>query len=426
MGRAIRCAAAALRRCGDALASALVVSAWLLRVVALADDPSVATLEERVDEAIAAAEAALEREDGRLDDLATRRAGRPLADGRPSLSQAAANVRLLNRRIRELEAEGRELRAELKKTLAALGPDLVALARRLSSEGRETAPERDESEEEADEAAAGVLFRDCPDCPEMIVVPPGGFDMGSPATEAGRYDNEGPVRPVTIGYRFAVGVHEVTRGEFGRFVAATNRAMEDSCWMWDGAWREQAGAGWHSPGFFQDDEHPVTCVSWNDAKAYVRWLSERTGEPYRLLSESEWEYVARAGTTTPRWWEAQSPDQCRYANGADATTDYVRAANCNDGHPRTSPVGSYDANGFGLYDVLGNVFEWLDDCWNPGYRNAPLDGRAWEDGNCDRRVFRGGSWLNEPRFLRSAFRVRYAAGYRSNVLGFRVARSLDP
>ena len=411
-----------LRR--SALALALVVAAWSLPAVVLADDPSVAEFEERVDEALAAAEAALAQEEKQLEELAARSSGRPLADGRPSLGQVAANIRLLNRRIEELEAEDRDLRQELKDLLTTRGPDLAALAHRLSVERGKAEPERDGRELADDEATMGRPFRDCPDCPEMIAVPPGRFDMGTPTTEEERYDTEGPVHPVTIAYRFAVGVHEVTRGEFGRFVAATSRAMGNSCWMWDGVWRERSGAGWHSPGFSQDDEHPVTCVTWNDAKAYVRWLSERTGEPYRLLSESEWEYAARAGTTSARWWEARSSDQCRYANGADASTDYARAANCDDGHARTSPVGSYEANDYGLYDVLGNVFEWVEDCWNGGYDGAPSNGGAWETGDCDRRVFRGGAWLNEPRFLRSAFRVRYAVGYRSNVLGFRVARTL--
>ena len=409
------------------LSPALVLVAVLLSADAAAAERSLADIENRVDAALAAAEVALAREETRLDELAERSSGRPLPDGRPSLGQVAANIRLLNRRIRKLGARERELREELRSVLTALDSDISELARRLSSpQRRETAehglPERDGA---IHERAVGTRFRDCPDCPEMVVVPSGRFDMGSPPTEEGRHDNEGPVHPVTIGYRFAAGVHEVTRGEFARFVSATNRVVGSSCWGWDGKWRERSRAGWRNPGFPQGDEHPVTCVSWNDAKAYVRWLSEQTGEPYRLLSESEWEYVARAGTTTARSWGEDPSAQCRHANGADASTDYPRAAGCDDGHSHTSPVGSYEANEFGLHDVSGNVFEWLEDCWNGSYREAPSDGGAWKTGDCDRRVFRGGSWLNEPRFLRSAFRVRYALGYRSNVLGFRVARTLE-
>ena len=411
------------RQCRRMLLPLLTLSAVVLSMDALASDPSLADLEGRVDAALEQAETALDREESRLDELAARSSGRPLADGRPSLGQVAANIRLLDGRIRELRAEKQELHEELKDMLSALGPDIMALAQRLSAVQSEQA-EHGERDEAAHGLAVGSRFRDCPECPEMIVVPPGRFDMGSPPTEVGRHDNEGPVHPVAIGYRFAVGVHEVTRGEFELFVSETGRATGNACWAWDGKWRERSGTGWRNPGFVQGDRHPVTCVSWNDAKAYARWLSERTSGAYRLLSESEWEYVARAGTTTARFWGADAATQCRYANGADSSTEYPRAAGCDDGHSQTSPTGSYDANDFGLHDVLGNVFEWLEDCWNDSYRGAPSDGGAWEAGDCERRVFRGGAWLNESRFLRSAFRVRYAPGYRSNVLGFRVARTL--
>ena len=223
-----------------------------------------------------------------------------------------------------------------------------------------------------------------------------------------------------------MGVHEVTRGEFGRFVAATDRAMGNSCWIWNGKWQAQSGINWRNPGFSQGDDHPAVCVSWNDAAAYVRWLSRETGQAYRLLSEAEWEYVTRAGTMASRYWGGSSRSQCRYANGADASTDFSQKVSCNDGSVRTSPVGHYEPNDFGLYDTLGNVWEWVADCWNGSYQGAPLNGRAWESGDCSQRVFRGGSWFNEPRALRSAFRARYKSGYRSNVLGFRVARTLNP
>lgn len=389
---------------------------------------SLAEFERHIDAALDAAVAALDGEEARLDELAARSSGSPRPDGRPSLGQVAANIRLLNGRITELRADTRELRETMKDVLTKLDPDIAKLAERLSALPPASAEQRGSTErDEADrERPVGSLFRDCPDCPELVVVASGRFDMGSPPTERGRHDNEGPVRPIAIGYRFAVGVHEVTRGEFDRFVSATGRAMGRACWAWDGEWSERPRTGWRDPGFPQDDEHPVTCVSWNDAKAYVRWLSEQTGEPYRLLSEAEWEYVARAGTAMARYWGADSSAQCRYANGADASTGYPQAVDCDDGYAQTSPAGSYDANAFGLHDILGNVFEWLEDCWNDSYRGAPSNGSAWEAGDCDRRVFRGGAWLYEPRFLRSAFRVRYAPGYRSNVLGFRVARSLEP
>ena len=174
----------------------------------------------------------------------------------------------------------------------------------------------------------------------------------------------------------------------------------------------------------------MVCVSWDDVRAYASWLSRRTGERYRLLSESEWEYVARAGTRTARYWGEGESGQCGHANGADASAkrqySYWAAASCDDGHVRTAPVGSYGANAWGLHDVLGNVWEWTGDCWNESYAGAPSDGSSWERGACSNRVLRGGSWRNSPRYLRSAYRDGLFTGYRSLYNGFRVARTLTP
>ena len=271
----------------------------------------------------------------------------------------------------------------------------------------------------------GTKFRDCPECPELVVVPPGSFRMGSPAWEEGRWDDEGPARRVTIAEPFAVGAREVTRGEFARFVSATGRSMGDSCWTWeDGEWESRSGRNWRSPGFRQGDDHPVVCVNWDDARAYVDWLSGETGQGYRLLSESEWEYAARSGTSTARYWGESESGQCRYANGADASTDFGWRTGCDDGYSRTAPVGSFEANGFGLHDMSGNVWEWVEDCWNENYAGAPGDGSAWESGNCSARVLRGGSWYSDPWGLRSALRVRSGSGFRISGYGFRVARTL--
>ena len=276
----------------------------------------------------------------------------------------------------------------------------------------------------------GTTFRDCPECPEMVVVPAGRFEMGSPESESGRVDDEGPVHEVAISRPFAVGVHEVTRGEFARFVSATGRSMGNACWGYDREWKERSGRHWKSPGFRQADDHPVVCVSWEDAQAYVWWLSRETGEEYRLLSESEWEYVARAGTTTARYWGEGESGQCRYANGADRTAKrHIRGwkvADCDDGHYQTAPVGSFHANGYKLHDVLGNVWEWTEDCWNESYDGAPRDGSAWTSGECGLRVLRGGSWGILPGFLRSAFRGRDTTGVRGSGAGLRVARTLTP
>ena len=275
----------------------------------------------------------------------------------------------------------------------------------------------------------GETFRDCPTCPQMVVVPAGSYQMGSPSYEEGRDDDEGPVHRVTIGQPFAVGVYEVTRGEYGRFVGATGHAGGKSCHVWEGgSWEEQSGLNWRDPGFRQSEREPVVCMNWRDARAYVEWLSRETGQSYRLLSEGEWEYVARAGTTTARYWGESEAGQCRYANGGDQTAQQHNSgwtvAACDDGHYRTAPVGSFRPNAFGLYDVMGNVWEWTQDCWNASYAGAPSDGRAWERGECGRRVLRGGSSFYVPGNLRSASRLWSTAGLRGSDLGFRIARSL--
>ena len=173
-------------------------------------------------------------------------------------------------------------------------------------------------------------------------------------------------------------------------------------------------------------------MSWKDAQEYVDWLSKETGRKYRLLSESEWEYLARGGTSTSRYWGGSEGGQCEHANGADRTLysskSYPQdvAASCDDGHLRTAPVGSFRPNGYGLHDVSGNVWEWVEDCSHGSYLGAPADGSAWTSGsNCGSRVTRGGSWASYPSRLRSANRDRFNAGNQYDIVGFRVARSLE-
>ena len=252
-------------------------------------------------------------------------------------------------------------------------------------------------------APPSQLFRDCERCPLMVTVPAGTFFMGSPPSEEGRDEEEGPQRYVTIEYPFAVGVYEVTFDEW------------EAC---------RRGGG--CPGDRPDDEgwgrdrRPVINVSWNEAQAYVSWLSAQTGQRYRLLSEAEWEYVARSGTETARYWGESESGQCRYANGNEV---YVE---CSDAYEYTAPVGSFAPNAFGLHDVLGNVAEWTEDCWNDSYADAPRDGRPWQSTDCSRRVLRGGSWMDDPGWLRSAHRgwdetFFFGSFHR----GFRVARTLN-
>ena len=235
---------------------------------------------------------------------------------------------------------------------------------------------------------------------DMVIVPAGSFTMGSPVDEVGRYSREVPQHQVTISQSFAVGKYEVTRGQFKAFIDATEY---------------DAGSAWRNPGFEQTDAHPVVHVSWNDAQAYVDWLSASTKKEYRLLSEAEWEYVARAGTTTTyHFGNTISQGQANY-----------------DGHNGgTVAVGSYSANAFGLHDVHGNVWEWVEDCWHSDYTDAPSDGSAWGS-DCHAtfsgyRVLRGGSWHINARNLRSAVRSGTGAGDRGSDTGFRIARTLTP
>ena len=324
------------------------------------------------------------------------------------------------------------LTQEQAETLMAQGREVAAEQRQRGEARRRTEAEQERRETERRRAAEavrqrtqpGATFRDCPTCPQMVVVPGGSYQMGSPSYEARRDENEGPVHRVTIGQAFAVGVYEVTVGGYGRFVSTTGYEGESGCWVWTGGkWEEEQGRSWRDPGYRQSEREPVVCMSWQDARAYAEWLSRQTGESYRLLSEAEWEYVARAGSTTARYWGEGEAGQCRYANGRDSSWAN-NGVSCDDGYARTAPVGSYQANGFGLFDVLGNVWEWTQDCWNGSYAGAPRDGRAWERGECSRRVLRGGSWFIKPRILRSAIRGRYTADFRFNINGFRIARSL--
>ena len=248
----------------------------------------------------------------------------------------------------------------------------------------------------------GRIIRDCEVCPEMVVVPPGSFMMGSPDSEADRMPWEGPQHRVTIDYAFAVGVYAVTFEE------------------WDACVRG-GGCDGYEPGDYGwgRGRRPVIHVSWDDAWRYADWLTEQTGEEYRLLSEAEWEYVARAGTETARYWGDSEALQCFYANGNDDDVS------CSDGYDETAPVGSFQPNGFRLYDVLGNAWEWVDDCWNRDYEGAPFDGSAWYGGDCSQRVLRGGSWFIEPDYLRSALRYWDQAGNRFYSDGFRLARTIN-
>ena len=287
--------------------------------------------------------------------------------------------------------------------------------------------------------APGTSFRDCSSgCPEMVVVQQGRFTMGAPAGEEERENlpdqrrgRSVPQHLVTIRHKLAIAKFDVTRDEYAQFVAETNRPDPDSCETLNASGTFIATNGnWHSPGFPQTGRDPVVCVSWDDAQAYVAWLSAKAGHVYRLPTEAEWEYAARAGTTTARYGSDNPAELCRYTNVGDL--DYseqhpgdsgVNRA-CRDGYAFTSPVGSFPPNQFGLYDMLGNVLNWNEDCSNANYSGAPTDGTAWQSGDCGRRVVRGGSWDADLSGVRSANRRGPPTSYRNTTLGFRVARTL--
>jgi formylglycine-generating enzyme required for sulfatase activity len=234
--------------------------------------------------------------------------------------------------------------------------------------------------------------------------------MGQGAERA-LVDREKPQHRVAIPEPFAVGKHPVTRGQFAAFIDATAHDMSGGCWMWTGDKSEQSPtADWCSPGFEQTDHHPVVGVSWEDAKAYVEWLGRETGQPHRLPSEAEWEYACRAGTRTRYSWgdDLPTPEHAHFGRNKGGTTAVV----------------SYPPNPWGLHDMYANVFEWVEDCWNEGYSDAPRDGSAWTSGDCSRRMVRGGSWFDVPWLLRSAIRLRIVPDYRYFYFGFRVARML--
>src|SRR5271165_5308656 len=240
------------------------------------------------------------------------------------------------------------------------------------------------------DAKPGDFFRDCEGCGEMVVVPAGAFDMGS-STE---YEN--PMHRVTFAKQFAIGRYEVTFDEW-------DRCVEDN-----GCKAQPDDRGWGR------GDRPVINVSWDDAKAFTTWLSQKTGQTYRLPSEAEWEYAARAGTTTAYWW------------GRDVGSRQANCRECNTGSgQQTSPVGSYKANAFGLYDTAGNTAEWVEDCWNDNYRGAPKDGSAWTAGQCRLRVLRGGAYDSQAKSVHSTARFRYDTDVRYSANGFRVARELQ-
>jgi formylglycine-generating enzyme required for sulfatase activity len=234
-------------------------------------------------------------------------------------------------------------------------------------------------------------FTECYGCPTMVAVPAGSFLMGSPSEEPGRFADEGPQHRVTIARPFAVGLVPVTSDQW-------NTCVDDhGC-----------------SGIRASGANPVSALSWDDANAYLKWLSKKTGRTYRLPTEAEYEYAARAGDPAAFPWGPEVGKNNADCNGCGSSSDNRFAA----------MVASFAANGFGLYDMVGDIFEWVQDCYHDSYKDAPADGAAWMSGDCSTHVLRGGDWHTDPRYVRSAARVKYG-NYRSPYVGFRAARTLS-
>ncbi len=276
----------------------------------------------------------------------------------------------------------------------------------------------------ADPAAGkkpGETFKDCADCQTMVVLPAGSFKMGSTPEEQTREGvpatfaiHEGPVRDISFARPFAIATTETTRGQFARFVKATNRPIPTECATYnptDDTWAGTKGqaASWQNPGFAQTDEHPVVCISVNDALDYAAWMTKSTGHHYRVPSEAEWEYAARGGTRTTRPWGDAPTQICARArimtSGTFAAIGYPDSWTdelvCSNKASFTAPVASFDANPWGVYDMLGNAWEWVADCAAPDHATLPADGSMETHGDCNHRLAKGGAfhsrfWLARP------------------------------
>lgn len=296
-------------------------------------------------------------------------------------------------------------------------------------------------------AAQSAPLRDCAECPELVQIAPGQFAMGADVEEPRRLGlpeywvkREQPRHTVRVERGFAIGRYEVTRGEFAAFARETGYGPTAGCWHFVGSeWLLDESRSWRDAKTDQTDTQPVTCVNWHDAQAYLQWLSQKTGRRYRLASEAEWEYVARAGTTTAYWFGDTPESICKYVNLGDLTTQdrfgwdktqikYKELSDwkgqpCKDGFAAMAPVTETVANPFGVHGLLGNANEWVADCWNDTHQGAPGDQSARESGaDCGLRVMKGQGWTAISASTRAAFRLKMNATDRRFTFGFRVLR----
>jgi formylglycine-generating enzyme required for sulfatase activity len=299
----------------------------------------------------------------------------------------------------------------------------------------------------ASDPPVAAAIRDCDTCPELVLIPAGEFLMGADIAQPRKLGlpefwatREQPVTHVTIERAFYLGRYEVSRGEFARFAAATGYSPAPGCWHFVGSeWLFDETRNWQDAGIDQNDEHPVTCINWLDAQAYLTWLSATTGKAYRLASEAEWEYAVRAGTQTVYWFGDDPARICEFVNLGDITTrerfgwdeteikyemmDNWKGEDCRDGYAAMAPVYETAANPFGLHGMLGNANEWVADCWNDDHSEASGDQAARLIGaDCGLRVMRGQGWTAIAASTRPAFRLKMNATDRRFTFGFRVAR----
>ncbi|MDG2321714.1 MAG: SUMF1/EgtB/PvdO family nonheme iron enzyme [Rhodospirillaceae bacterium] len=286
-----------------------------------------------------------------------------------------------------------------------------------------------------------TIIKDCETCPELVVIEAGGsFVMGAEKAEGDTWgmlermsSNERPTAEITISQRYAIGRTEVTRAQFAVFVDETGFKTKKGCFhLTSAGWSMQPKLSWRDDSIGGSDAHPVPCLRRPEMAAYMDWLTTKTGQTYRLPSEAEWEYAARAGSSYPTFWGEDWTDACVYQNGADQSfvkvapdIPYGQFADCDDGYAFTSPAGTYAPNAFGLYDVAGNVGEWTSDCYAQGHADAPADGSPLQKRSCKAWVAKGGSWAGFPGLLRVSTRLRIIARTTGSGFGFRVARDVN-
>ncbi len=280
----------------------------------------------------------------------------------------------------------------------------------------------------------GKPFKDCKDCPQMVLLPTGSFQMGASEGEPGAMASERPAHTVSLKQKIAFSVHEVTLGEYRRYLRESGAGVETLCSVQSpdrpAYWTLQTYKSVNDPGYPVTAAHPATCLSWQEAENYANWLSQLTGETYRLPTEAEWEYAARGGGQSVWPWGNAAASGCAAANGADDSLDQATGQDwftnaCTDKHAYSAPVGSYQKNGFGLFDMSGNVLEWVSDCRTSSYDGAGETPAAITSGECSFRGVRGGSWASAPDQLRSAKRHFMPQSVRYNTIGIRLVREVQ-